>query len=735
MRKIWYIFRKDFFAIFRNPFAAVIAIGIMILPSLYAWFNIAANWDPYGNTGGLQVAVVNEDQGLRLADLDLPDTAKTVLKDTSVNIGNMVVDNLKMNDQIGWQFVSEDDAMKGVSDGTYYAAVVIPSSFSNDIASILTKDVTHPEIAYYVNEKKNAIATKITDKGVGTIQQQVNESFVGAVSEALSSVLNMTGEGLNALQDTVSHNALDILSRIQEDTEQLSTNLKALEALLRAMQQVGDTAASVLPDFENTLEEGQIKTDNLVSAIDSAHLLSKRTLDELDDILSSTGDLADAAKEASSFAFSIAEKDGQSIQNALQKAIDLNQKLLRLQESILTNLEQIDAFLPGDTHLLLSNMIEKMEGQIDHTNHIIDTLSTAKSNISKGLNLTDDLLNEISSTYNTLETSQNELERYYRKNVKQDLQTALDDIYDVLLAASSRMAIIENSLPQTKASLEGMDVAYTNLLDVLSQLNTSVDRMRDKMDEIYQEAEKLAAGGELDKLIDLIRTNPKAISEFMASPVTLQTHKLYPIENYGSAMTPFYTVLCLWVGGLILVAILKCEIKEDAVIATAKPWQKYFGRYLTFLLFATVQAIIVSIGDLYFLKIQCLHPGLFFLAAIYTSFVFSLFIYTLTISFGDVGKAIAIVFLVIQVAGAGGTFPIEVTPLFFRILNPLMPFTHMINAMRECVGGIYENAYWMDLLKVSAYIPISLLIGVILRTPLIRLKHFFEEKLEETGLM
>lgn len=735
MKKIWYIFRKDFLSVFRNPFAAIIAIGIMVLPSLYAWFNIAANWDPYGNTGGLKVAVVNEDEGFRPTALDLPESAKNLLGDTSLNIGEMVVDNLKKNDQIGWQFVSEVDAMKGVSDGSYYAAVVIPASFSNDIASILTEDVTHPEIDYYVNEKKNAIATKITDKGVGAIQQQVNESFVGAVSQALSSVLNVAGEGLDQLENTVSSNALSVLSRMQEDTELLSTNLKALEATLLAAQQIGNTARDLLPDFEEILPEGQAKVDNLSSAIDAAHLLSKRTMDQIDDILSSANDLAAAAEEASAFAFSIAETDGAKVQSALQKAIDLNQKLLRLQEGITSGLTQLQSFLPGDSHPALETLLQKINSQVGRTNGIIDRLYTAKSNISKGLRLSDDLLKEISNSYDAFGDAQRELEQYYRKNVKTDLQTSLDDVYDILSAASNRMALLETSLPHTDATLDGLDVTYEHLLDVLSRLNNAVDLMKENLDHIYTEAEKLAAGGDFDQLVSLIQTSPETISEFMASPVTLTTHKLYPIENYGSAMTPFYTVLCLWVGGLILAAILKCDIREDEVIATAAHWQKYLGRYLIFLLFAIIQGLVVAAGDLFLLKIQCLQPWHFVLAAVYTSFVFSLFIYTLTISFGDVGKAIAVVFLVIQVAGAGGTFPIEVTPLFFRILNPMMPFTHLINAMRECVAGMYENAYWIDFLKAAPFIPISLLIGIILRTPLIHLKHFFEEKLEETGLM
>lgn len=735
MRKIWYIFRRDMRSVFRNPIAAIIAVGIMILPSLYAWFNIAANWDPYGNTGGLKVAVVNEDEGLNPEKLDLPDTAMTVLNGADLNIGDMVEDNLKMNDQIGWQFVSRDEAMDGVSDGTYYAAVVIPSSFSNDIASVLSEDVKHPEIAYYVNEKKNAIATKITDKGVSTIQQEVNESFVGAVSEALSSVLNLTGEGIEAIKQSVGSNVLGILSNIQNDTERLSVSLTTVESLLKAMQQVGVTASSVLPNFEETFDDSQIKINDLVSAIDSAHMLSKRTLDQMDDIFSAVGELADSAKKATDFAFSVADEDAEAVKSALQKAIDINQRLLRLQESILNAIKQIDSYLPGDSHSVLNSIIGKISDQVDRTNNIIDKLYDTKTNISKGIRVTDGVIQDVYSLYDSMESAQNDIEQYYRNNVKSSLQSELDDVYDVLISASSRIEVLKNSIPETKTSLKNMDEAYTNLIDAISQLNASVEQMKTRLQDIYDEADKLSKGGDIDKLIGLISTDPQAISDFMASPVTLTTHKLYPIVNYGSAMTPFYTVLCLWVGGLVLVAILKCDVKDDEFTEDATPWQRYFGRYFTFLIFALAQAVIVALGDLFILKIQCLHPWLFVLAAMYTSFVFSLFIYTLTISFGDVGKAVAVVFLVIQVAGAGGTFPIEVTPMFFRILNPLMPFTHMINAMRECVGGLYGNAYWMDILKVSAYIPISLLIGIVLRLPIIRIKHFFEEKLEETGLM
>ena len=193
----------------------------------------------------------------------------------------------------------------------------------------------------------------------------------------------------------------------------------------------------------------------------------------------------------------------------------------------------------------------------------------------------------------------------------------------------------------------------------------------------------------------------------------------------------------MWVGGLVLVSILKCKAKDDETLAVSKyrPFELYMGRYLIFMIFAILQSVIICLGDLYWLKIQCLHPGLYIFVGVVAGIVFSNVIYTLTITFGDVGKAVAVVLLVLQVAGAGGTFPIEVTPGFFNKINPFLPFTHGMNAMREAIAGFYGNTYIVSLLKLFVYFPIFFLFGTVFRTPLIKLNNFFEEHLEDTGIM
>ena len=175
MRKVFKIFRRDAGRIWSNVVAVVVVMGLCVLPSLYAWFNILSNWDPYGpeSTSHLKVAVVNEDEGADLGGGRL-------------NIGNIVIDKLKGNASIGWQFVeSREKAKEGVTSGAYYAALVIDPHFSADMLSFLGVGLKHPKIDYYENEKKNAIAPKITGKVKNTVQQEVNRAFVSSIAKGV----------------------------------------------------------------------------------------------------------------------------------------------------------------------------------------------------------------------------------------------------------------------------------------------------------------------------------------------------------------------------------------------------------------------------------------------------------------------------------------------------------------------------------------------------------------------
>lgn len=175
------IFVRDLKRLVVNPVACIILAGVCILPALYAWYTIETMWDPYANTGSIKVAVVNEDKGA-----DSSSTGK-------INIGQEVVDELHDDHQLDWQFVSKDEAMDGVYSSEYYAALIFPENFSEDLISVFSGNFTQPKIEYYVNEKLSGSGTKVTDSAASKIETTIDESFVSQVSDKVVEIAQRTG--------------------------------------------------------------------------------------------------------------------------------------------------------------------------------------------------------------------------------------------------------------------------------------------------------------------------------------------------------------------------------------------------------------------------------------------------------------------------------------------------------------------------------------------------------------
>ena len=295
------------------------------------------------------------------------------------------------------------------------------------------------------------------------------------------------------------------------------------------------------------------------------------------------------------------------------------------------------------------------------------------------------------------------------------LNEGASDLTDITNSASDDLALIHTSLSDSSTLLSNVSEQLSSASEAL--LNPNRDG--------------------LSVLTDLLAQKPEAIAAFLASPVSLSEHPVYPIENYGSAMAPFYSTLAMWVGGVVLAAMLKVNVSGQALtgVFNPKPHETYIGRSLLFIAIGLLQSSLICLGDLFYLNIQCQHPVYFLFAGWFTSIVYVSIIYALTVSFGDIGKAVCVVLLVMQVAGSGGTFPIEVAPDFFQKVYPLLPFTHSMNAMRECIAGFYSTVYWKELGTLALFLIPALLLGLLLRKPVIRLNDAFTEKLESTKLI
>lgn len=721
MKKVWEIFRHDLKKIFTNPVAVIVLIGIMIIPALYAWFNIYSNWDPYSATSGIKVAVANMDEGATIEGLN-------------VNVGDMIVDKLATNDAIGWEFMSEEDALEGTRSGAYYAAIVIPEDFSSKILSIAKLTVEKPEIEYYVNEKKNAIAPKITNTGVNTVQLQINEAFVETVSSVVSNVLISASDSIVGDEQSAIDAVLEDLQNVRNNLNEYRTLLDVVNNSSQSLNSALDATRNLLPAATSALDDAsQLGTDSknlAASAVDTlnqmnssiaqANSVAQTEISSLDSSLTDALGTVGSDTEKAAVAF---DELGTKVQNIRSQVSNI--------QTILENIQSRLTVKPD----ALQSQIDRLSVQIEKLDSLSELISNSAATIRKTGKLPDETRTELKTQMAAIKTAAGEITSVFNSETKPALETAYNDLSTGLDSLSSLMSSLSATAPTLDSALGSMSDSLGYASNALSGTQALMDSAISKIDSFIEQIQNAKDGEKLKQLIELVTRDPDVVSSFMAEPVEVETIEMYPISNYGSGMAPFYTTLCLWVGALINVAIMKCHISDPEAFGDLTPDQAYFGRYMIFMFTGIFQALIVCIGDIWFLKIQCLYPFHFILAGVLTSIVYTLIVYTLTCSFGDVGKAIAVVLLVIQVAGSGGTFPIETLPSFYQALYPWMPFNYAINAMRECVAGMFANDYWIYMLKEFCFTSFALLIGMVLRKPIIRLNHYFEKKLQDTGIM
>lgn len=708
MKNIFRIFKRDMKNIFTNSMAIILAVGVALLPSLYAWFNIYANWDPYGKTGAMKVAVCNEDEGATYKKLEIA-------------IGDQICENLKGNDSIDWQFVSKKDAVKGVEAGRYYAAIEIPSGFSKNLASIVTEDYERPQIVYYANEKKNAIATKITDKVVQTVQTTVNESFVTTVVDVLSAVIGSAMES----DSVTGENTFDYLkhqvNNARETIDTLSDSLVSMEKLLKLTKNVNYDDTSI----KDLLNDTDTMIEDTTDAVKVTQEAFSTTVDSLGKVLSSSCEVIDTSADTLD---KIADKDMSNV-TATFKQISV----------------QLDNI--SDQLTEMSSFLTKLNTALPKPITEITNFTTKLDNISTSLKETSTLLVKVSSIdydktaydvakkLRSVSSSLKSAEKSYSNKVEPVLTKTVDSLVITLGDLSDMLNNFDSKSPQINTFVSTLKECADTGENLVSSMNKVLKNTDKKLVNLINIIDNIKDSEIVNAAVNLTTKNGGDLGEFLACPVEVKTDKVYGIENYGSAMAPFYSTLAIWVGAIMLVALVKTNVKKKKEISPLlKPHEEFFGRSLLFMCIAIVQGLIICLGDLYFLKIQCYHPLKFLFAGVLASVVYSFFIYSIVYTFGDIGKAIGVIMLVVQIGGSGGTFPIDVTPRFFVSINPYIPFTFVIEAMRECICGTYSNNYWIYLLKLLAYAVVGLIIGLPVKAIVKKPVKFFEKKVEETGL-
>ena len=704
MRNMWTIFTRDIRKIRTNVIALIVVLGVTVVPCLYAWFNIAASWDPYGNTGNLKVAVASVDEGYtgNLIPLQL-------------NLGDQVLSALRENTQLNWVFTTKSKAMKGVKSGEYYAAIVIPEDFSTNLMSVFSSDIKKPEITYYSNAKENAIAPKVTDKGATAVQTQVNEVFIETISDTVLTALQTVANTADSRDsDELAGTLITNLNKIGSDLSASSTTLHSFSQMTDSAQQLLDTTAEFL---KATKEQASANADTL-SGTQQSFSGIQETLDGATDginaALTSTKSFYEQMSQTIDQAFQSQSQDASSVASTLDLLGNRVNAIVQSYQGIRDSIAQI-----ADAHPELSDLtapiLAKLDDSIAVQEELRDKLTNAASslrdtagNVTTSKKELDDL---ISSSISGIAAVKSDYETNVSASLKQ-LSVSLGSTKKDLSGLLSQLGVSADGI-YTLASSAGSDLSQIQkALETSSELlKTAASKTTDTISRLGQ----MEATGDFSELEDLISGDKDSISSFLAAPVELS----------------------IWIGGIVLVAMLKVTVSENGTtgLKHLKLHQIYLGRYLIFLILGLLQSTLICLGDLFYLGIQCKHPFLFLLAGWVSSIVYVNIIYTLTVSFGDIGKAVSVVLLVMQVAGTGGTFPIEVAPGFFKAVYPLLPFTHSMAALREAVGGLYGMDYWIDLGKLCIFLMVSLIVGLVLRKPIIKVNEAFSEKLEETKIM
>lgn len=714
---IFKIFKRDLKGLSRNILALAIALGLCLIPSLYAWFNIYSNWDPYANTASVKIAIVSEDEGYSQSD------------DSTINMGEQIVEQLHSNDKLGWRFPeTKQEAMDKLYAGKYYAVIIVGEDFSRSLYDFLDNGLNPPTVTYYENSKKNAVASKITDTGKSTLQNTINSEFIDVCVKTIM-------QGLNE----IAENDPEIIEKTIADLKSVSDNINSYDTMIdmfiKSNSNLSESLSSleaILPEIQDVLSESTDVADIANSTLDN---VTDDIMNKIDAELKAMNDLSDSAMQSLDNAIKLSITDvgqaGVELNNANEKLKELIDQNKTLEDTIdsLGNIQGVDPAVIQALKSALSSVNAMENIAYNLVKQCADTLTNSPETLQSRYEVVKSVLDQCRAE---LLKSQAIIQTTAKTNVSL-LKTSVKNAVTSLAASISSAG---NSINGISQMLLGVSDITVNVNTTLESTKTLLDSLSNRLSVISGSVGDISNSSTYKLIMDFINSDADSIASFLSEPVQVEEIYVYMQTNYGTSVTPFYTTLALWVGGIVLVALMKVKVDyDDDEFKDATEHQKYFGRALLFLAMGQLQALVVVLGDLYILKIDCTHPFMLWLAAAIASFVFTLFIYTLVLTFGDLGKAIAVVMIVLQIAGSGGTYPIELLPEFFQNVYLYFPFPYAINAMREAISGLYQCDYAVFLVKLCVYAVISLILGLGIRKSLLEVREFFERRMKETHFM
>lgn len=721
MRDALSVVKNDFSKVRRSVMATCMLLFLIIIPLLFTWFNVLAAWDPFGNTKDLKIAVASEDDGYTSDFFPI-----------EVNAGDQVLSQLRANEQMDWVITNPSDAIEGTKSGEYYASIILPSTFSDDMLTFYADGSQPAQIALHTNEKKNALAPTIANKGAEGISANISETFTRTIGDVSLGLVTSLSDFLD------QGDTQDALSRIEARAENLQSQLRNGARTARTM---GDLTESAIPLLESAQRIIDTPRPSLSDTTRDGITDISASSDALDGALSATresyaivGDRIDALYETAN----ISRETRSETLNTLADNVQLNINAYEgLKDTVNTRIRPL---APAEAATLT--------GQLDEA-------IAAQESVRDRLRAASDSDSPERPDFSSLDRASSAIEDVRNSGIRDQVS----QLAQTLRGIGDTIELPEGDIQLNTDSLAGASAA-------LDDVGATLDQNADRLDDLLDRINTASRTGDLSEIAAIVGDDPEAFAQALAAPVEVERQAIYPVASFGVGMAPLYTTLALWVGALLAAVALRTDVaakltkhrpnrfdeevdlenetEDDTAEIPSEapeepeeigPFAKYFGRYGTFALVGLAQSTLLTLGLIFFVKLEPAHPFLLVLAGWVSSCIFMLLVYALTVALSNAGKALAVFLLVIQISSAGGSYPLQLLPHWFQSVSPWLPATYSIRAFRSALAGSYGADYWIALAMLLLFIIPALILGVVLRKPLANYTSGLNKALAKTKIM
>ena len=702
MRTLTTLIKRDFQHVFQSRPVLITLIAFCLVPAIYATLNIKVSWNPYAqqNTRRLPIAVVNNDEG-------------STVNGTHLNVGSEVTHQLKRNHNINWVLTNDWQGNNGLDQGKYYALIEIPNDFSSRLATLATDSPEKATLIYKSNEKLNPAATIITGQARDTLAQEIREIFTKIAGKEVIKQMNVVGTKINKKQPQILQihatlvSAIHDINQTQRYLKRVDRNADDVQAYLKSIKHNIPRVSSQISHLEAVVRQGKTLAQETDRTATAAKSDLSTDLDRL------RGQATQVQSSLGTLLVNLENHQHTTATNdELASLTAANQAMRDQINQALKTLDIINNILPNNTATALIKDLAGVKSQLTHQRQAISQLrqlmaagKTAQARRS---------INQLNQAANSLTNQLDEAATTFTSNVSPSLDDLTDLISRHLSDNDTAISSLRSLTPQLQAVQDaGGSIAAISKGQV-SRINQRLDNVSGTLRDLNEKAAFLNKKN-LKQLVKLLGRSPQ-LANLLASPTQLKTTEQYHLKLFGYAAAPFYTVLSMWIGALLLTVILAWRyVLESKTRLHPNLIQTYVGKLTLFLGISLTQTTVTMISELLILGIRPQNVLAFLAIAYTTTLVFTIMTFSLVFLIGNAGKVIAVLLMIIQIFGTGGLYPLETIPHGLAQFAPFLPFTYAISGFREALGGTDLSVFSQDIIRLLGFAAIFIALACLKR--------------------